>query len=207
MAASSGLESGVSADASAICLLLRRSAADFASNLAVFWRRHRFDRPDWLAPVASEASLAARRCAFCHACRNPWRGITGRQGRAAGQNRPALPHDGRSAGGGFGGAPSSRKGHGHCGANLLNWSGSLVCIDIKRENWELTAGYRAHCGQACYLFDPFAEDGRTTRWNPFTYVSEDPRRRLNDLQRIAEMLYPDPPNVDPFGRPPPDRSS
>ena len=25
-----------------------------------------------------------------------------------------------------------------------------------------------------------------------------PQRRLNDLQRIAEMLYPDPPNVDPF---------
>jgi len=23
-------------------------------------------------------------------------------------------------------------------------------------------------------------------------------RRVNDLQRIAEMLYPDPPNVDPF---------
>jgi type IV secretion system protein VirD4 len=53
-------------------------------------------------------------------------------------------------------------------------------------------------GQACYLFDPFAEDGRTARWNPFSYVSEDPKRRLNDLQRIAEMLYPDPPNVDPF---------
>jgi type IV secretion system protein VirD4 len=94
--------------------------------------------------------------------------------------------------------PRAGKGTGIVVPNLLNWSGSLVCIDIKRENWQLTAGFRAHCGQACYLFDPFSEDGRTTRWNPFTYVSEDPRRRLNDLQRIAEMLYPDPPNVDPF---------
>jgi len=94
--------------------------------------------------------------------------------------------------------PRAGKGTGIVVPNLLNWAGSLVCIDIKRENWQLTAGYRAHCGQACYLFDPFSEDGRTTRWNPFTYVSEDPRRRLNDLQRIAEMLYPDPPNVDPF---------
>jgi type IV secretion system protein VirD4 len=94
--------------------------------------------------------------------------------------------------------PRAGKGTGIVVPNLLNWSGSLVCIDIKRENWQLTAGYREHCGQACYLFDPFSEDGRTTRWNPFTYVSEDPRRRLNDLQRIAEMLYPDPPNVDPF---------
>jgi type IV secretion system protein VirD4 len=82
--------------------------------------------------------------------------------------------------------------------NALNWPGSLVCVDIKRENWTITAGYRASRGQACYLFDPFAEDGRTARWNPFSYVSSDSVRRLNDLQRIAEMLYPDAPNVDPF---------
>src|SRR5580658_3597633 len=90
------------------------------------------------------------------------------------------------------------KGTGVVVPNALNWPGSLVCVDIKRENWTITAGYRAACGQACYLFDPFAEDGRTARWNPFSYVSKDPTRRLNDLQRIAEMLYPDPPNVDPF---------
>lgn len=60
------------------------------------------------------------------------------------------------------------------------------------------AGYRRQRGQACYLFDPFAEDGCTAHWNPFFYVSGNPLRRVNDLQRIAEMLYPDPPNVDPF---------
>jgi len=94
--------------------------------------------------------------------------------------------------------PRAGKGTGVVVPNALNWPGSLVCVDIKRENWTITAGYRASCGQACYLFDPFAEDGRTARWNPFSYVSPDPVRRLNDLQRIAEMLYPDPPNVDPF---------
>ena len=94
--------------------------------------------------------------------------------------------------------PRSGKGTGIVVPNLLNWPGSVFCIDIKRENWNLTAGFRARCGQECYLFDPFAEDYRTARWNPFTYVSADPQRRLNDLQRIAEMLYPDPPNVDPF---------
>ena len=94
--------------------------------------------------------------------------------------------------------PRAGKGTGVVVPNALNWPGSLVCVDIKRENWTLTAGYRARSGQACYLFDPFAEDRRTARWNPFSYVSGDPARRLNDLQRIAEMLYPDPPNVDPF---------
>jgi type IV secretion system protein VirD4 len=94
--------------------------------------------------------------------------------------------------------PRAGKGTGVVVPNALNWPGSLVCVDIKRENWTITAGYRAACGQSCYLFDPFAEDGCTARWNPFSYVSPDPVRRLNDLQRIAEMLYPDPPNVDPF---------
>ena len=94
--------------------------------------------------------------------------------------------------------PRAGKGTGVVVPNLLNWPDSLICVDIKRENWTLTAGFRQRCGQECHLFDPFAEDGRTARWNPFCYVSDDPLRRVNDLQRIAEMLYPDPPNVDPF---------
>jgi type IV secretion system protein VirD4 len=94
--------------------------------------------------------------------------------------------------------PRAGKGTGVVVPNALNWPDSLLCLDIKRENWTLTAGYRTARGQPCYLFDPFAEDRRTARWNPFSYVSEDLARRLNDLQRIAEMLYPDPHNVDPF---------
>jgi type IV secretion system protein VirD4 len=117
--------------------------------------------------------------------------ILGRRGRRclmlAGQQGVALAAP-----------PRAGKGTGVVVPNALNWPGSLVCVDIKRENWTITAGYRAAGGQACYLFDPFAEDRKTARWNPFSYVSPDPLRRLNDLQRIAEMLYPDPPNVDPF---------
>jgi type IV secretion system protein VirD4 len=94
--------------------------------------------------------------------------------------------------------PRAGKGTGVVVPNLLNWPDSLICIDIKRENWTLTAGFRKAAGQECFLFDPFAEDGATARWNPFFYVSSDPLKRVNDLQRIAEMLYPDPPNVDPF---------
>jgi len=94
--------------------------------------------------------------------------------------------------------PRAGKGAGIVIPNALHWPGSLVCIDLKRENWTVTAGFRAACGQACYLFEPFAEDRRTARWNPFHYVSADPVRRINDLQRIADMLYPDPPTGDPF---------
>lgn len=94
--------------------------------------------------------------------------------------------------------PRAGKGTGVVIPNLLNWPGSVICVDIKRENWTLTAGFRSQSGQQCFLFDPFSEEGRTARWNPFHYVAEDPIRRVNDLQRIGEMLYPDPPNVDPF---------
>ena len=94
--------------------------------------------------------------------------------------------------------PRAGKGAGVVIPNLLNWPDSVICVDIKRENWMQTAGFRAASGQACYLFDPFSEERRSARWNPFHYVAENPERRVNDLQRIAEMLYPDPPNVDPF---------
>lgn len=94
--------------------------------------------------------------------------------------------------------PRAGKGTGVVIPNLLNWPDSVICVDIKRENWAITAGFRKKSGQACFLFDPFSEDRRSARWNPFYYVATNPERRLNDLQRIAEMLYPDPPNVDPF---------
>jgi type IV secretion system protein VirD4 len=94
--------------------------------------------------------------------------------------------------------PRAGKGTGVVIPNLLNWPDSVICVDIKRENWRSTAGFRAASGQACYLFDPFSEHRSSARWNPFHYVAANPERRVNDLQRIAEMLYPDPPNVDPF---------
>ncbi|WP_373742218.1 type IV secretory system conjugative DNA transfer family protein, partial [Neisseria sp.] len=49
-----------------------------------------------------------------------------------------------------------------------------------------------------YLFNPFAEDGKTHRWNPFTYVSSDKNQRVSDLMAIAAMLYPDGDNRDKF---------
>lgn len=94
--------------------------------------------------------------------------------------------------------PRSGKGVGVVVPNLLNWPGSVVCTDVKKENWTITAGFRAIHGQHVFLFDPLSEDGRTARWNPFDYVSGDRNKRINDIQRIADMLYPDPPGVDPF---------
>lgn len=74
--------------------------------------------------------------------------------------------------------------------NLLNYDGSVVVLDVKQENFDLTAGYRARHGQDVYLFNPFAEDGRTHRYNPLGYISEDPAFMVGDIQAIAATFYP-----------------
>ncbi len=93
--------------------------------------------------------------------------------------------------------PRSGKGVPCVIPNLLNWPGSVLVLDIKKENWALTAGYRSLFSEV-YLFDPFSADGRTARWNPFTYVAEHPYLRIDDVQRIAAMLYQESPGTDPF---------
>lgn len=85
----------------------------------------------------------------------------------------------------------SGKGVGVVIPNLLDYQESMVVLDIKQENFDLTSGWRASQGQEIYLFNPFAEDRRTHRWNPLSYVSHDPAFRVSDLMSIAAMLYPD----------------
>lgn len=85
----------------------------------------------------------------------------------------------------------SGKGVGIVIPNLLDYQESLVVLDIKQENFDLTSGWRASVGHEIYLFNPFAEDRRSHRWNPLTYVSKDPAFRVSDLMSIAAMLYPD----------------
>lgn len=85
----------------------------------------------------------------------------------------------------------SGKGVGVVIPNLLEYEESVVVLDIKQENYELTSGWRAKQGQEVFLFNPFAEDRRSHRWNPLSYVSDDPAFRVSDLMSIAAMLYPD----------------
>jgi type IV secretion system protein VirD4 len=94
--------------------------------------------------------------------------------------------------------PRSDKGTAIVCPNLLFFLGSVICLDVKLENWTITAGFRARVGQACYLFNPLAEDGNTACWNPLAYVSKDPNLCISDVQRIAATLYPEIPGTDPF---------
>ncbi|TBR36960.1 MULTISPECIES: type IV secretory system conjugative DNA transfer family protein [Dyella] len=85
----------------------------------------------------------------------------------------------------------SGKGVGIVIPNLLDYQDSVVVLDIKLENFELTSGWRALQGQKIHLFNPFAEDRCTRRWNPLSYVSAEPSFRVSDLMTIAATLYPD----------------
>jgi len=92
----------------------------------------------------------------------------------------------------------SGKGVGVVIPNLLSWSDSVVVLDVKKENFIRTAGFRASHGQKVYLFDPVDPQGRTARYNPFSCVRRDPADLYDDLQRIAGMLFPPELRGDPF---------
>ncbi|MGN2246183.1 type IV secretory system conjugative DNA transfer family protein [Frateuria sp. GZRR35] len=91
----------------------------------------------------------------------------------------------------------SGKGVGAVIPNLLSYQGSMVVLDIKQEAFDITSKWRSKLGPT-FLFNPFAEDLRTHRWNPFAYVRTGATHRTSDLQAIADCLYKDPPNQDPF---------
>lgn len=103
----------------------------------------------------------------------------------------------------------SGKGVGVVIPNCLNYSDSLVVLDIKLENFYKTAGFRAKSGQEVYLFAPYDEfeserkEGkpapmRTHRYNPLGYVSSDPVDRIGDIDSIAQAFYNNPNSKDKF---------
>ena len=83
----------------------------------------------------------------------------------------------------------SGKGVGVVIPNCLNYSDSLVVLDIKLENFDITSGFRAKHGQEVYLFSPFDTKARTHRYNPLSYISKDPAERLGDIDAIAAALF------------------
>jgi len=85
----------------------------------------------------------------------------------------------------------SGKGVGVVVPNLLLYDGPVFVLDIKRENWQLTAGYRAsQLGQTCLCIDPGSPE--STQYNPLFEVRRGPLE-VRDAQNVADML------VDPDG--------
>ena len=83
----------------------------------------------------------------------------------------------------------SGKGVGIVVPNLLSYPDSVVVLDIKQENFSLTAEFRRAHGHDVYLFNPFAEDGRTHRYNPLSAISGG-MFRVGDILSTGYALYP-----------------
>ncbi len=94
-------------------------------------------------------------------------------------------------------APSgSKKTNSLVTPNLLTWSGSCIVQDIKGTLFEDTSGFRAKYGQSCFLWNPGSRDGKTHAYNPIDSVSKNPLLRVDDLQKIANILIPENPNAN-----------
>ena len=116
-------------------------------------------------------------------------GLLGPDGVVLGQYRRAyLRHDGPENILCFA-PPRSGKGVGLVVPTLLAWPGSAVVHDIKGENWQLTAGFRAQHGRVL-LFDP--TNAKSAAYNPLLEVRRG-EWEVRDVQNIADML------VDPEG--------
>jgi type IV secretion system protein VirD4 len=83
----------------------------------------------------------------------------------------------------------SGKGVGLVIPTLLTWPGSAIVHDIKGENWQLTAGYRARFGRVL-LFDP--TNASSAAYNPLLEVRRG-EAEVRDVQNVADIL------VDPEG--------
>jgi type IV secretion system protein VirD4 len=116
-------------------------------------------------------------------------GLLGPDGVVLGKlDRDYLRHDGPEHVLCF--APTrSGKGVGLVVPSLLTWPGSAIVHDIKGENWQLTAGFRARHGRVL-LFDP--TNAKSSAYNPLLEVRRG-EWEVRDVQNIADIL------VDPEG--------
>ncbi|GAB3129457.1 type IV secretory system conjugative DNA transfer family protein [Novispirillum itersonii] len=75
---------------------------------------------------------------------------------------------------------------------LLSWTDSVLVLDIKGENYALTAGWRAKLGHRILKFDPASQTG-CARYNPLAEIRLGTGREIADCQNIAGII------VDPEG--------
>jgi len=70
---------------------------------------------------------------------------------------------------------------------LLSWKESVLVLDIKGENYALSAGYREAMGQRVLRFEPASPTG-SVRYNPLAEVRIGTDYEISDCQNIALMV-------------------
>jgi type IV secretion system protein VirD4 len=93
------------------------------------------------------------------------------------------------------GPTRSGKGVGFVLTNGLEWRGSLIALDVKKEMWQEVGPARLAMGQEVFLFSPGSAESHC--WNPLDTVSGWPRRST-EIENIANTLIPSPDKGDAF---------
>ena len=72
--------------------------------------------------------------------------------------------------------------------NLLDYPGSIICLDPKGENARLTARHRREMGQDVYVLDPFNTTGfeTTNSFNPFDLINVEDETCVDDAVLAAD---------------------
>lgn len=88
------------------------------------------------------------------------------------------------------------KGVGIVIPTLLTYRGSTVVLDVKGENYEMTARRRHQMGDRVYKFAPNAPDGGSHRYNPIDVVAAAPeRKQYGEAVSLATALLMSQPAV------------
>ena len=85
----------------------------------------------------------------------------------------------------------SGKGVGFAIPNCVFWEESLICHDIKLENFETSAGWREHhLKQKVFCWVPADVNGTSHCYNPMEWISNKPGQMVDDVQKLANILLP-----------------
>jgi type IV secretion system protein VirD4 len=115
-------------------------------------------------------------------------------GRGTGRHAPLLRYDGDAhlltlAPTGAG------KGVSCVIPTLLSYSGSILVIDPKGENYAVTAAYRRSIGHDVVALDPFGLVGGTGQFNPMAAIDPWQTASIDDAAALAEILVVRDPRV------------
>lgn len=86
--------------------------------------------------------------------------------------------------------PRSGKGVGVVIPTLFNWDGSVITLDVKRENYDMTSGFRAKYSEV-YIWEPLSSEGNTCSINPLSFIDKNNKvTRFNEIDKVTSILLP-----------------
>ncbi len=85
----------------------------------------------------------------------------------------------------------SGKGIGFIIPNCVFWEESLICHDIKLENFDRSSKWRRdYLKQEIFCWVPADQDGKSHCYNPLDWISKKKGQMVDDVQKISNIILP-----------------